>query len=199
VIYNVRIGLKISRRQKRKCAEKLSSLGVSFAAVGYDKELAATLRSFNIAATSGLSHLSGKAAEMALIFAKERGLKMAFTILGGSFFTATRTALRLLEETSDVFLSLADSDAVAEAVSEACGAVLQTSPPDDTIVIRFSDESFFIEYRNESVTPYDFSLSLPGTPFPDIPQALIPGLAEILEIYETVKKFRSLFRIEQNI
>ncbi len=181
-IYKACLGLKISKRQKRKCIKELSELGVSFAALPRDLPLSRELLLSGISPVYGSSSLALQIPEMALSLAKAAQGANGFFIRGGSFFTVTRIALRLLEETSSVYVSCADFAAVAEACADMCGAVIKREPPEDVINIFLEDGGFFLKFRERKLNFSDFSISLPSPHFSDIPPCCAAALASALEI-----------------
>lgn len=147
-----------------------------------DTHFEKAFRSFGLCIVSGRALLLRAVAAAALIFSETYGFEKSFYLRGGGFFSVTRTALRLLEETDSVFISCADFDAVAEAVADACGAVVRSDPPPGVITVNLFDEGFSVSRGDILVHGSDFSFSIPGLDFSGISAECIPALAESLEI-----------------
>ncbi len=180
-IYTVFLSPRISRRKRLKLIKKLQLLKISFAALPEDCLYSHHLQQAGISTVSADECFSPAIAEMALSFAKQYKTPKCFYICGGGFFTVTKIALRLLEETNDVFVSCADFDAVYDACADMCGAVIKASPPKEAVCIYPCDKRNFLCFRDVSLSFSDFSISFPETAFSDIAPATRPALAQILQ------------------
>ena len=178
-IYKTEISEKLSKRRLPKLVKRLSELKISFVAADAGLHISPILIRFGITPASGERMLSGHCADAALCLANFFSLPFSFFISGGSFRSVTRTALRLLEETGDVFISCTDFDAVAEACFDSCGAVVKRVPNKEHITILLYEDGFEISFSDKKFSHNIFSLSLPGFPF-DIPERCHTALSEAL-------------------
>ncbi len=180
-IYKAEISEKITKRRLAKLIKYLSELKISFVAEDPGLCLSPLLLRFGITSASGDRLLSRHSAEAALCLSKKLNLPLSFFISGGSFWSVTRSALRLLEKTNDVFVSCADFDAVAEACSDLCGAVIKRTPTKEHIMLSLSENDFELSFSDRKFSRADFALSLPDFPF-DIPIQCHTALSEALHV-----------------
>ena len=180
-IYKAEISEKLTKRRLLKLAKSLSELKISFLAEEAGLSLSPLLTRFGITSAKGNILLSRHSAEAALCLSKKISLPLSFSICGGSFQRVTRTALRLLEETSDVFVSCADFDAVAEACFDLCGAIIREKATKDHITISLSENDFEITFSDKKFSRADFALFIPDFSH-DIPLRCHSALAEALHL-----------------
>lgn len=186
-IYKTELSEKLSRRRLLKCFKHLQSLGVSFVAAHEGMFSPSLLSRFSLTAVDATRALTSRIAEMALLFARQAGAPLSFFIQGGSFSRVSEIALALLSETSHVAISCADADAVCEALADACGAVIRTSPIKESVDIFPTDPKALLRFGKLSAGFSDFSLSLPPDfPF-DIPLPLHASLISFFETFGVLK------------
>ncbi len=186
-IYKAEISERISKRRLKKCIKKLSELKLSFVALSPDFCLSDTFLCFGITPIYGINLLLRHSADAALCLAESLKLPTTFYICGGSFWSVTRAALTLLAKTNNVFVSCADSCAVAEACLNACGAVIKSSPPQEHIRISLSDDGFELFSRDKNFSFSAFKIPLPADfPF-DIPDTCHTSLCEALDLCGILK------------
>ncbi len=180
-IYKAEISEKISKRRLLKLAKNLSELKISFVAEEPGLNLSPLLLRFGITSAIGDRFLFRHSAEAALLLSKKLSAPLSFFISGGSFWSVTRIALRLLEETNDVFVSCADFDSVAEACFDSCGAVIKQIPTKAHMTLTLFENDFELNFSDKVFCRADFALSLPDFPF-DIPSQYHTALSEALHL-----------------
>lgn len=181
-VYIAELFRNFSRRSLRRLINDLKSLRVSFVALC--DSLAPLKNSFlkcGITPVFGDCAYSSQIAEMALLFAEKRNLPKRFLIRGGSFYTASQIALKLLCETNDVFLDSPDFDEISEVCADFCGAVIRKTPSANPIVISPLGKDFLF-FANETLSFPDFYIS--PSPPPDffVPASCAAALSSCLKI-----------------
>lgn len=180
-IYKTELPERISQRRLMKCLRELKKLKISFVAATDGLFPVSLLSRFSLTAADAARAKEGRIADMALLFARKHNAPLSFFIQGGSFFSVTDIALTLLAETSFVAVSCADSEAVCEAVCEACGAVIKNSPRRASVEIFPATPEALLKFGDATAGFSDFSFSLPSDfPF-DIPRSLHCSLVSVLE------------------
>lgn len=182
-IYKTELSENFSRRRLFKCLKNLQNLGISFVAAHEGLFTPSLLSRFSLTAVDSTRAMASRIAEMAFLFAKRENAPFSFFIQGGSFFRVSAIALALLPHTSCVAISCADADAVCEALADACGAVILTSPTKESVGIFPSNPEALLRFGERMAGFSDFSLSLPPDfPF-DIP---LPLHASLISFFETL-------------
>lgn len=180
-IYKTELCEKISKRRLSGCIKALGQLKISFAATDgfFPGHL---LPSLGIMQADPRRSKSSRIAEMALSLAVHESAPLSFFIRGGSFSQVSEIALTLLSETSDVAVSCADFDAVAEACVLSTGAIIRNLPSKTSIEIFPAAPDALLRYRGHTLGFSDFSLLLPQDFNFLLPNTVCDALVSVLEL-----------------
>lgn len=181
-IYSAEIFRNFGRSSQKRLLKRLRSLEISFVAVCDDlMHLKNAFLSYGITPVDGTEAYSSHVPDMALLFAKENNLKKNFHIHGGGFYTVSKIAISLLEETNEVSVSCADFDDVAEVCADFCGAVIRDTPSENPILIRPTEKGFLI-FEEKTLSFSDFRLSLSHSFDATLPSSCVAALSSCLKI-----------------